>query len=118
MFYRSSQLRNISLNSNYIIIFFNRRDQGQILMLSRQIDGNNPRFMANVFANHINKPYKNLCISFELSDDDLLRYRSDVLSELGQEVFLTQSQFNSLQNETNECHYAPQEIFSFTKLVQ
>ena len=37
LFYKGSQIRDVSLNSQYLILFKNRRDLSQIMHLGRQL---------------------------------------------------------------------------------
>lgn len=98
LFFKSTQSRNISLNSSHIIIFYNARDQNGINCLSRQMNASCPQLLSKIFENFINKPYSAVLISYSLADDSILRYRGNIL-EKGVEVYVTPDQINCLNHE-------------------
>lgn len=62
IFPRSKVMRDISLNSHYIILFKNARDMNQVSTLSRQIFPRRSQFMVDAYIKATSKPYKYLVI--------------------------------------------------------
>lgn len=73
--------RLISLNSRYLVVFKNPRDQSAISVLARQVDpGKNARFVS-IFKEATARPYSYLFIDLSQTTDDKHRLRSNVLME-------------------------------------
>ena len=54
LFYQGREMRNISLNGQYFVIYKNPRDKSQIRYLARQIYPENSKFLSNVYE-HVTK---------------------------------------------------------------
>ena len=77
LFPRTKFSRDISINSNYIILMANPRETTQIKRLSQQIDGSN--FIYECFKNETrNKPYSYLLLDFDQDTPEFLRIRSNI----------------------------------------
>lgn len=62
IFPRSPVMRDISLNSHYIILFKNSRDLNQVHTLCKQIFPRNSKFMLDAFIKATAEPYKYLVV--------------------------------------------------------
>lgn len=80
LFPKGSEMRNISLNSNYIVLMKNSRDRAQIRHLASQMYPGNSRFLVKAYedATKVN-PYSYLFLDFRNTTDDRLRVRTGVL---------------------------------------
>jgi hypothetical protein len=97
LFPRNKRARDISLNCNYLLVFYNPRDSSSIIPLSRQLDSLNPSVLSQIYFKHINCPYKYLLIDLEPTTSSLLKYRSDIFSE-APEVYVSKENFENFEN--------------------
>ena len=81
LFFQGKSSRTISLNTNYLIIFKNPRDNNQIAVLARQMYPGNTRFFLESFKNATEKPYGYLLIDYKSTTPDIYRIRTLLLSE-------------------------------------
>jgi GTPase SAR1 family protein len=114
LFFKSKYLRTLSLNSNYIFVMYTKRDLTSIDVLGRQMFPQNPKLLSTIFDNHINKPYKYLLLSYEITEPNELKLRSDILNEQGVETFLPGDIFETLKNENENCFNTSEKISFFT----
>ena len=80
LFPKGSEIRNISLNSNYIVLMKNARDAGQIRYLARQVYPTKSNFLVKVYEDATKDPYSYLLLDFKNTTPDDLRLRSGILS--------------------------------------
>ena len=73
--------RNISLNSDYMVIFKNARDQSQIQHLAKQFMPNNTKFLMDAYRNATQSPFSYLLLDLTPSTEDKYRIRSNVFEE-------------------------------------
>lgn len=64
VFPRSKFMRDISLNTHYLILFKNNRDLSQIACLARQAFPGKVRFFMDAYKSATDKPYGHLLIDF------------------------------------------------------
>ena len=81
MFAKGRYSRDISLNSDYVSIFKNVRDQSQIKYLSRQMFPKNPKYLEWAYKVATDQPYGHLFIDFRTNTDDKYRLRTDLFGE-------------------------------------
>ena len=62
LFYQGKEMRNISLNAHYLILYKNPRDKSQIRFLAQQIFPENSKFLCNVFHHATQEPFSYLVI--------------------------------------------------------
>jgi nucleoside-triphosphatase THEP1 len=105
LFPRSPKARDISLNCNLIVVFFNARDSSTILPLSRQISPLYPTTLSQIYFTHINSAYKYLLIDLSPTADDILRFRSSIFSP-ATEIFVRDRQLKDLKDEASQAKYA------------
>lgn len=81
IFHRCRVMRDISLNSQYIILFKNRRDVSQINCLGRQLYPQNTRFFLDAYIKATSKPYKYLVIDLHPETPEELRVRDGLFRD-------------------------------------
>ena len=79
LFYKGSQIRDVSLNSQYLILFKNRRDLSQIMHLGRQPFSRKSKFFQEVYKNATQKPFSYLLIDLRNETPESLRLRTQIL---------------------------------------
>jgi hypothetical protein len=73
-FHQSKEIRTITLNAHYIILFKNPRDKQQIATLARQMYGNrDAQVMEQAFVMATNEPHGYLLVDLKQSTPDHLR---------------------------------------------
>lgn len=68
--------REISLNSNYIVIFKNPRDRSQIQYLARQLCPENPKFLQEAYSDAVSQPFHYLILDLKQDTPKNCRYRT------------------------------------------
>lgn len=76
IFHKGKEIREISLNAHYLVLFRNRRDQSQITHLGRQLYPSKLKFFQESFADATSKPYGYLLIDLKPETDESLRVRT------------------------------------------
>ena len=79
LFYRGTQIRDISLNSQYMILFKNRRDLSQIMHLGRQLYPGRSKFFQEAYENATRSPYSYLAIDLRNETPEDARLRTRIL---------------------------------------
>lgn len=78
VFYRGKGQRDISLNSHYLVLFKNPRDQSQIKHFARQVNPFNVLFVAEAHADATSTPHSYCLFDFSQAIDDNLRIRTSI----------------------------------------
>ena len=76
------QNRNLTLNSNYIILFSSWRDKKQISTLASQIDPNNTSWIIKSYKSATQTPFSYLMFDFTPKTPDELRLRDNIIPEI------------------------------------
>ncbi|GFV26093.1 uncharacterized protein TNCV_4887241 [Trichonephila clavipes] len=76
IFHKGKEIREISLNAHYLVLFKNRRDQSQITHLGRQLYPRKVKFFQECYADATSKPYGYLIIDLKPETDESLRVRT------------------------------------------
>jgi hypothetical protein len=79
IFYKN--LRTISLNSHYIVLFKNPRDAGQVSILARQMYPSNSKFAIEAFKDATSLPHSYLLFDLRPEQDEKLRLRSNIFPD-------------------------------------
>lgn len=87
IFHQGKEMRNISLNTHYIVLFKNPRDNQQISTLARQIYPNAWRFLVEVFRDATSMPHGYLLLDFKHTTPDTLRIRTGLFPDATQYVY-------------------------------
>lgn len=70
--------RNISLNSNYIVLMKNPRDKAQVAHLARQVFPKKSKFLIEAYEDATSNHFSYLLLDFHPSTDDSLRMRAKI----------------------------------------
>jgi hypothetical protein len=81
LFHQSKEHRTISLNSQYMVLFRNPRDQGQIGHLAKQILPQCPKALQQAFADATSKPFGYLLLDLKPDTPESLRLRTNVFPD-------------------------------------
>jgi hypothetical protein len=76
LFHRGKYSRDLSLNSQYIVVFKNPREKSQIASFARQVCPENPRFIQEAYVEATSKPHSYLLFDLKQSTPEEFRYRS------------------------------------------
>lgn len=74
-------IRNLSLNSHYLVLFKQIRDKSQITHLASQICPKRTSFFTEAYASATELPFSHFVVSLRQETPELLRYFSDIFSE-------------------------------------
>lgn len=80
LFHQGREMRNLSLNSHYIILFKNPRDRHQISVLARQMYPGNVKFLLEAYSDATKDAFGYLLLDLKPSTQDDLRVRTGILS--------------------------------------
>lgn len=81
LFFKGKSSRTISLNTNYLVLFKNPRDNTQINVLARQMYPRNTKFFMECYENATSIPFGYLLIDFKAKTPEQYRLRTDILSQ-------------------------------------
>lgn len=86
-FHQGKEIRTITLNAQYIILFKNPRDRQQIRVLARQMFDKNSIFMEQAFDEATREAHGYLLIDLKQSTPEHLRLRSKILPGEFHEIY-------------------------------
>ena len=78
-FHKSKYARDISLNTDYAVLFKSTRDPSTVTHLGQQM--NNAKFLKQAYRSATINPFSHLFIDMRSDTPEQLRYRSNVLGE-------------------------------------
>ena len=78
MFDQGKSSRTVSLNSHYIVVFRNLRDQSQFSTMAAQILPKNSQWLMDAYADATSKPYGYLVIDNSPHCDPIFRIRTNM----------------------------------------
>jgi hypothetical protein len=81
IFHQGRGQRDISLNSQYMVVFRNLRDRTQILHLSRQLCPENPRFLQEAYWDATSRPFGYLFLDLKQDTVDNCRFRTCIFPD-------------------------------------
>ena len=80
LFPKGNEMRNISLNSKYIVLMKNSRDRAQIIHLARQMYPGKSKFLTDAYEDATREnPYSYLLLDFINTTPENIRVRTGVL---------------------------------------
>ena len=88
LFHQGREMRNLSLNSHYIILFKNPRDSLQIATLARQMYPGKSKFLIEAYQNATKESYGYLLLDLKPTTTDALRVRTNILPTEVQVVYV------------------------------
>lgn len=80
LFNQSREMRNVSLNSHYMVLFKNARDKTQVRTLGQQMHPRNPHFLLEAFEDATSQKHGYLTIDLHPSAEDSTRVRTDIFN--------------------------------------
>ena len=78
LFHQGRGQRDISLNSNYIVVFKNPRDRAQIRYLARQVYPHDPKFLEEAYFDATSYSHGYLLLDLKQSTPDKFRFRTNI----------------------------------------
>ena len=78
LFYKGKEMRTISLNAHYMILFKNPRDASQISHLARQMYPSKSKYMMEAYRDATSAPYGYLFIDLKPDTPENLRLRTHI----------------------------------------
>jgi hypothetical protein len=81
LFHQSKEHRTISLNSQYMVLFPNPRDRGQIAHLAKQVLPGCPKALQEAFADATARPYGYLLLDLKPDTPEQLRMRTNIFPD-------------------------------------
>lgn len=105
IFHKGSHMRDISLNTKYIVLFKNPRDKNQVRYLARQIYPEASEELVKVYKECTVKPHTYLLIDLTQNINDTLRFRTEIFNLDGCICFCSKNTI-----KLNEKYVEPTEI--------
>lgn len=81
MFHQGSGQRDISLNTNYLVLFKNPRDRAQVQHLARQVYPENPKFLQEIYFDATSRPYGYLLLDLKQTTPENCRFRTGIFPD-------------------------------------
>ena len=81
-------MRNVHLNTEYVVLFRNPRDKSQFGHFARQLEPKRSKDLMDAYADATSRPYSHLLVDLKPHTPDVLRYRSDSLRPDRQVVYV------------------------------
>ena len=78
LFNQSREMRNVSLNSHYMVLFKNARDKTQVRTLGQQMHPRDPHFLLGAFEDATSKQHGYLVIDLHPTAEDSVRIRTNI----------------------------------------
>ena len=79
IFHQSKEMRNISLNAHYIVLFKSPRDKQQISMLARQVDPGRVQEFMRSYEDATSRPHGYLMLDLKPTTSDQGRLKTNIL---------------------------------------
>ena len=81
LFHQGKEMRNVHLNSHYMVLFKNPRDKSQIMHLANQMYPGKAKAFQQAFIDATSPKYGYLFIDLRPETDDVCRLRTDIFDE-------------------------------------
>jgi hypothetical protein len=78
-FHKGKEIRSITLNAHYIILFKNPRDKQQVKVLARQMFDSDYQYMEEAFTDATSQPHGYLLVDLKQDTPEHLRLRTNIL---------------------------------------
>ena len=82
LFHKGKHTRDMSLNSDYLVVFKNPRDTSSIGNLAKQMMPGNSKFLQWAYRDATLKPFSYLFIDLRPDTDEKVRYRTNILEDI------------------------------------
>ena len=87
LFHHGREMRTLSLNSHYLVLFKNPRDSLQIATLARQMYPGQSKFLVEAYQDATREPHGYLLLDLKPETNDDWRVRTDILDRQRQIVY-------------------------------
>lgn len=94
LFCQGKEMRNIHLNTQYVVLFPTPRDKSQFSYFARQVEPERTKFLSEAYKDAVSRPYSHFLVDFKPHTPDLLRYRSNTLTRDKQIVYVPREGIN------------------------
>jgi hypothetical protein len=81
LFYQGKEMRTISLNAHYLVLYKNPRDKAQIRYLAQQIYPQNSKFLSNVYEHATAEPHTYLVIDLHPETPEQFRILTNIFPD-------------------------------------
>lgn len=81
VFHQGAGQRDISLNTNYMVLFKNPRDRAQVQHLARQVCPENPKFLQEAYFDATSRPFGYLLLDLKQSTPENCRFRTNIFPD-------------------------------------
>ena len=81
IFHQGKEMRNISLNAHYIVLFKSPRDRQQISILARQVNPGRVQEFMKSYDKATSRPYRYLMLDLKPTKDDEQRLKTNILPD-------------------------------------
>ena len=98
LFHQSKEIRTISLNSHYLVIFRNPRDKSQINHLTKQMYPGNIKYMQQSYNDATSEPYGYLLIDLKPETYDEIRLQTKIFPGETTSVYVPNIYINYLDS--------------------
>lgn len=86
-FHKGKEMRDVTLNAHYLVLFKNRRDLSQVTHLGRQLYPRHINFFQEVYEDATKQPYSYLLVDLKSECPEQLRLRTQILPNETQYVY-------------------------------
>lgn len=107
LFHHGKEMRNISLNTHYIILFKNPRDSQQIATLARQMYPRKSQFLIEAYEDATTRPHGYLFIDLKPNTNEQLRIRTGILPKDTPYVYVNKMLY---EEETRQSDTKSQDV--------
>lgn len=87
LFCQGKEMRNIHLNTQYVVLFASPRDKSQFGFFARQVEPEGIKFLKSAYKQAVSHPYNHFLADFKPLTPDEWRYRTNTLTRTNQYVF-------------------------------
>ena len=94
LFHKGAKMRDISLNSHYLVIFKNPRDKHQIYHLARQFKPDNSKSVLEAFQDATETPHSYLMFDLTQNTPEILRMRAHIFPDEQMAIYATGKHVN------------------------
>ena len=88
LYCQGNVMRNVLLNTQYVVLFRNPRDKSQFGHLARQLEPKHSEALVDAYVDATSRPYSHLLVDLKPHTPDALRYRSNSLQLHRQTVYV------------------------------
>jgi len=81
LFHKDKEIRTITLNAQYLVLFKNVRDKSQIAHLSRQMYPSNTKHMVESYVDATSEPYSYLFVDLKPNTDEKFRLKANIFPD-------------------------------------